>query len=270
MPDAPASRREPVERDVERRLGATRFTRVRWFVEVDSTNRCALDAARDDEPEGLVVVADLQTAGRGRLGRRWVAPPGASLLASVLVRPDLPVEHLHVLTAASALAAAEAVDTVARVDARLKWPNDLVVGERKLAGVLAETLRSQQGLAVVVGTGVNVDWPSMPGDLAATATALNLVSGAHVDRADLLVAWLEGFDRLLDGLATPGGRAVLRAATLARSATVGRRVRVELTDGMIEGVATGIDDAGRLEVTLDDGSRAVVGVGDVVHLRPAG
>src|SRR4051812_27340870 len=106
-------------------------------------------------PEGLAAVADHQTAGRGRLGRAWVAPPGASLLLSVLFRPDLAPERLHLTTAAVALAAAEACEAVAGVLPVLKWPNDLLVGDRKLAGVLAESRLP----AVVVGIGLNVNWP---------------------------------------------------------------------------------------------------------------
>jgi BirA family biotin operon repressor/biotin-[acetyl-CoA-carboxylase] ligase len=270
MSDVPATRADDPSRDVARRLARTRFHRVAWFVEVDSTNRFLLDAARAEEPEGLVAVADSQTAGRGRLGRRWVAPPGASLLASVLVRPELPVDDLHLLTGAAAVTAADAVDALARVGARLKWPNDLVVGDRKLAGVLAESVRSRRGLAVVVGLGLNVCWPDVPAELAGIATACNLESDTPVDRADLLVAWLERFDRALHDLDGPRGRDTLRAAILARSATVGRRVRAELTDGSVEGVATGITTAGHLEVLADDGSPRTVVAGDVVHLRPIG
>ena len=116
----------------------TIFGEVRRLAEIDSTNRYLLDEARAGAAAGLVVVADHQTAGRGRLGRTWVAPPGASLLMSLLLRPTVPVDRRHVLVMAAGLAMAEAVETETGVIAGLKWPNDLLVGERKLAGILAE------------------------------------------------------------------------------------------------------------------------------------
>src|SRR5580692_10569135 len=152
----------------------TRFGPVRRFAEIDSTNRYLLDAARAGAPEGAVAVADYQRAGRGRLGRRWEAPPGSNLLVSVLLRPRLAVEELHLCTVAVALAASAACEQGAGVVPDLKWPNDLMVGDRKLGGILAEALPagtsaadaddgtgrgSTNAPAVVVGLGLNVGWP---------------------------------------------------------------------------------------------------------------
>ena len=139
---------------------------VHRFEEIDSTNAYLQRQARLGAPEGTVAVAEHQSAGRGRLDRRWEAPPGASLLASVLFRPELDPSELHLCTAAMALAAAEACRRVAGVGPVLKWPNDVLVGEEKLAGVLAEAeLRRRAGgaVAVVVGIGLNVDWPGPAG-----------------------------------------------------------------------------------------------------------
>src|SRR5690349_15935960 len=127
----------PLER-AKQGLEGTRF-RVRWVDETGSTNHDLLAAARAGEPEGLVLVADHQSAGRGRLGRVWEAPPGASLLMSILLRPVLGLADAHAVTAAVGLAAAYACEAVAGFRPGLKWPNDLVVGPRKLAGILAET-----------------------------------------------------------------------------------------------------------------------------------
>ncbi len=145
----------------------TRFGPIRRFADIDSTNRYLLDEARTGAHEGAVAVADYQSAGRGRLGRRWEAPPGANLLMSVLLRPTLAIEELHLCTVAVALAAADACERVAGVVPELKWPNDLMVGGRKLAGILAEALPGRSGPvsaspttpAVVVGLGLNVGWP---------------------------------------------------------------------------------------------------------------
>ena len=172
----------------------TRTWTISRFAELDSTNRYLLDEARAGAPEGAVVVADHQTSGRGRLDRSWEAPPGSSLLVSVLLRPALGPGHAHVVVMAAALALADAVGAVAGFTAELKWPNDLVVGDRKLAGLLAEREPGAGGslAAVIVGAGVNVQWTTFPPELADLATACNLEAGRAVDRDALLEHYLEG------------------------------------------------------------------------------
>jgi BirA family biotin operon repressor/biotin-[acetyl-CoA-carboxylase] ligase len=230
---------------------------VRWFDSLDSTNRYLLDEARRGAPEGLVVVADHQTEGRGRRGRSWVAPPGASLLVSVLLRPALAPERTQLVSMACGVALAEAIERVAGFVPALKWPNDLVVGDRKLAGILAET----DGDAVVVGAGVNVEWREFPPELAETATACNLESGRSVDRRALLSAFLKELDHRYADLDQLPGEYRRRLATL------GRRVRVERPDGDVVGRAVGVGDSGELLVEPDSGDVVEVRVGDVVHLR---
>jgi BirA family biotin operon repressor/biotin-[acetyl-CoA-carboxylase] ligase len=245
------------------RIARTRFGEIRRFDTVDSTNRYLVDEARAGAPEGTVAVAGEQTAGRGRLDRSWEAPPGSSLLVSVLLRPALPADDLPLLVAAAALAGADAVHEVAGLDARLKWPNDLVVGEegrRKLGGVLAETA----GTAVVVGFGCNVSTPSFPDHLPdATSIALESSTVPAVD--DLLVAWLVRFDARLEMLRLD--RAALVHALASHSATIGKRVRVERAGAPeLVGEAVGLSERGHLLV--DDGTSTIeVLAGDVVHLR---
>ena len=161
---------------------------VRRFDEIDSTNAYLRREARAGAPEGLVAVADHQSAGRGRMDRRWESPPGASLLVSVLFRPEFEPSELHLCTAALALAAAEACRRVADVDAVIKWPNDLLVGNAKLAGVLAEAEFLSGSCAVVVGLGLNVGWP---GPAGVGGTCLNDLCATPVDRDALLVALLD-------------------------------------------------------------------------------
>lgn len=243
----------------EPEANASAFGEIRWFPELDSTNRYLLDEARAGAPTGLVVVADHQTAGRGRLGRSWLAPPGASLLVSVLLRPHGPPGSWHALVTAAGLAMAEAVEATTGVVAGLKWPNDLLVGDRKLGGVLAEAA----GDALVVGIGVNVEWHDVPDDLVALATACNLEGGRAVDRRDLLDAFLAQYGRRL------GDPARARRDYEARLLTRGRRVRVERAAGEVVGTAVGVDADGRLMVARDDGVVEAIAVGDVVHLRDA-
>lgn len=231
----------------DERLAATRFRTVEWFTRIDSTNRYLLQRAADAEADGLVAVADEQTAGRGRLGRSWVAPPRSALLVSVLLRPEVGPGRIHLVTLAAGLAAIEAVERLAHVRAGLKWPNDVVVDDRKLAGILAE---SDGAGAVVVGMGCNVEPAALPLELHPIAVAV------PIDRRELLVAWLRAYDTRLRAL----DRVVGEAAS--KSATLGRRVRVELSTESFEGTATSLTDDGFLVV----GGR-IVSAGDVVHLH---
>ena len=186
-------------------------------------------------------------------------------MVSVLLRPRLDIGRAHLLTMAAGLALRTAVDQAAGVHAGLKWPNDLVVGDRKLAGLLAETDLSPDGelAAVVVGVGCNVEWHDFPPELAEGATACNIEAGRSVDRADVLDAFLDNLASHLDDIdAVP-------TAYRSALATLGRRVRVDLGTRTIEGIANDIDELGQLVVTTDDGSSETVAVGDVVHLRDA-
>ncbi|MCU1374797.1 MAG: birA, biotin-(acetyl-CoA-carboxylase) ligase [Actinomycetia bacterium] len=233
--------------------------------EIDSTNAELRRRAAAGAPAGLVLVARHQTAGRGRRDRSWEAPPGSSLLVSVLLRPTLEVEDLHLCTVTAGLAALRACAAEGEVGASLKWPNDVVVdgpdGARKLAGLLAESVvEGNRVAALVVGMGLNVNWPAeVPGG----GVALNQLLGRAVDGDGLLRRWVEAFGSLVAGLATAEGRDQVRDAHRAACSTIGRRVRVEATGGPVEGVAEAIDHAGHL--VLSDGR--TFAVGDVVHVR---
>lgn len=217
------------------------MTDVRWFAQVDSTNRVAASMAAP----GLVVVADHQTAGRGRFDRKWEAPPGSSLLVSVVLPAS--VRHAGVLVA---MAGADACRDVVSVAPDLKWPNDLIVGEQKLGGILGETAIGHQ----VVGLGLNVNWEAVePPD---GGVALDRLCGHPVDRLALLAAFLRRLEAPPDDVL-----AVYRR----RCATLGRRVTVEMGGEVIECLAVDISPAGHL--LLEDG-RALI-AGDVKHVRPS-
>jgi BirA family biotin operon repressor/biotin-[acetyl-CoA-carboxylase] ligase len=271
----PALRREvealqELLRAVHRRLYLGAVFDVRRVDETGSTNADLLELARAGAPAGIVLVADHQTAGRGRAGRTWTAPPGASLLLSILTRPPPAVAALT--TMALGLAASDAVDTIAGVRPKLKWPNDLVwpgdgsTEDRKLAGILAEAhWPSPAEVAVVAGIGLNVNWPrELPADLAPIATAVNHIVGHDVERDALLDALLERFAHHYDALVADASTIVARWR--ATSATLGRRVRVDLGGRELVGDAVDVTDEGHL-VLVVDGARHVVAVGDVVHLR---
>ena len=265
-------------------VSGTRFSSVEWYEEIDSTNTELLERARQGAPEGMVLIADLQTAGRGRRGRRWTAPPGTSLMMSVLLRPPpgvLPPPRAALVTMAVALAAVDTCERVSGVRPSLKWPNDLVIAgtgprDLKLAGILAESLSTEGELtALVVGMGLNTGWPAVPDELDGIATSLNLVSGAPVDRTLLARLVLEGLEQRYGVLCSDDhgtGAASLLAEARHNSATLGRRVRISFDEtsngGALEGVASDLDAEGRLLVSDDAGLTHTVSVGDVVHLRP--
>lgn len=236
------------------------------YDEVDSTNRVAADAARAGRAGGLVVVADSQTGGRGRLGRTWRSPPRAGLTLSMLLRPAPPAASWPCLISLVAVAAATAITERTEIDVRLKWPNDLLVGGRKLGGLLAEVVDG----AVVIGIGVNVTTrrAELP---RPDATSLQLEGAEATDRLPLLLALLRqvGGDYL--AWSEAGGASGSMLATYrSLCTTLGQQVRAELPDGsVVEGQAVDIDEAGHLVIDAA-GVRRVVAAGDVVHLRSAG
>lgn len=257
--------------DTNTALAGTRFT-VDWVEQTGSTNDDLVAAAEAGAADGTVLVADHQTGGHGRRGRSWSAPPGSSLLVSILLRPELAPDDLHLLTTAVGVAAAEAVDEELAVPVGLKWPNDLVGltpdGDiRKLGGILAEAVWSGDRLdAVVIGLGLNVQWPHLvPVELDGIAIALNHLTDEAVDRGDLLVSLLLRLEDILVDL----DRAALHVRWDHLSVTKGADVRVELASGRsVDGVALGIDERGRLRVETADGVETIT-AGDVHHLRPA-
>jgi BirA family biotin operon repressor/biotin-[acetyl-CoA-carboxylase] ligase len=237
------------ERTKQLLAASTRFADIRERPEVDSTNRHLMDLARSGAPEGVVVVADHQTAGRGRRGRAWDAAPGAALLASILLRPaaaGLAPEQRWLAPASVALAAVEACAT-AGAAATIKWPNDLLLGGRKLAGILAEA----DAGAVVVGIGINVT--------GAPPGAASL--GGSVTRGALLAALLENLERWCRHWEEVG------PAYQAKCATVGRWVRVATRDQSVVGRAEAVEPDGRLRVVVA-GEEFRFSAADVVHLRP--
>jgi BirA family transcriptional regulator, biotin operon repressor / biotin---[acetyl-CoA-carboxylase] ligase len=243
---------------------------VERFEDIGSTNTHLLEAARAGAPEGRVAVADHQSAGRGRLDRRWEAPAGSSLLVSVLLRPKLEVGQAHLVTAAVALSARAAVERCSGLRPDLKWPNDLVVGGAKLAGILAESDRSAPGgppgtTAIVVGMGLNLTWPGPEG---AGGTSLAEASGVVVPRDELLDAYLAELAerrRLLDGAE---GRRALAEQLAACVATIGQEVVVSVTSGTLRGMAVGLSAEGHLLVETATGVVEVV-TGDVTSVRGA-
>jgi BirA family biotin operon repressor/biotin-[acetyl-CoA-carboxylase] ligase len=215
-------------------------------------------------PEGLVAYADFQSAGRGRLDRQWESSPGASLLCSILLRAPVEPDDLQLVVAAVALSARAALVRLSGVRPDLKWPNDLIVGDKKLAGLLAEVVSTKDGIAIVVGIGVNL---AHAGPDLVNATSVLEESGLTITPRALLDILLDELERRRASLETEEGRDAIRAEYEKALRTLGQRVRVELVNEVVVGDALRIDGSGRLVVAVD-GVETIFSVGDVVHVRP--
>ena len=249
--------------DGERLAGAGPDLTVEVVAAAASTNALVADRAREGAGEGLAVVAEHQTAGRGRLDRTWETPPRAALTFSLLLRPVVPAAQWPWLPLLTGYAVGGALRD-AGFDAGVKWPNDVLIGDLKVAGILVERVDTPTGPAAVLGVGINVSTTQdeLP---VPTATSLALASGEAPDRTDLLLAVLRRLRQ--EYAAWAAGSGDLRAAYTRACVTVGRDVRVDLPGGdTLTGRATGIDAGGRLTVRAATGERAV-GAGDVVHVR---
>jgi len=246
--------------------------------EVDSTNRVLADLARAGAPHGAVVVAESQTAGRGRLGRSWVSPPGGNLYTSILLATPPASNTLTWIPLLAAVAIVRAVTTLTSLSLTVKWPNDVLVTRdgrggtaRKLAGILVDAITTDQSgsKAVVVGIGLNVNMPSeaFPEDLRASATSLLIETGRPWERAPILAALLGEVERLDDQWRDQGTSGIA-AAYESLCATIGKQVRIEMAgSGPIEGQAEGLASDGALRVRTEEGKLLEIRSGDVVHLR---
>lgn len=253
-----------------RRLGCRLGHTVHWLEEVGSTNDVARRLAEAGAAEGTVVLAGRQRAGRGRLRRWWWSPLGG-LWMSVILRPTLPPERLSLLTLAAAAAVAEAVEGQAERPVALKWPNDVLIDNRKVAGILLESVAHPDGAEyVVAGIGVNLDVEGepVPAELEGRLTWLAREAPRPVSRNDLAEAILERLEARYGQLHQEGAEPVL-AAWRARAAWLGEPVRVTLPTGEVVGIALDVAADGALVVEQADGRRRRVLAGDVQRLRPA-
>jgi len=242
---------------VTEELGRT----VHFFEELESTNDQARELAEDGAAHGELVVAETQLRGRGRRGRAWFSVPGKNLTFSLVLRPRLSSARAAELTLAAGVALCEVLRE-ASFDARIKWPNDLWIAERKVGGILTETASDQAGLRyAVLGIGLNVNGGQFPSELEKIATSLSLVRGEPVPRALLLAALLERLELWLERLQTDGLAEILQRCR-SWSATLGRQVQVEATSPT-GGTAESIDETGALLVRDQAGVLHRVTAGDV-------
>jgi BirA family biotin operon repressor/biotin-[acetyl-CoA-carboxylase] ligase len=236
---------------------------------IDSTNGTAMEMAEGGAPHGTVVVADGQTRGRGRMGRRWLSPPGRNIYVSIVLRPVLPVAQVPRLSLVAGVALADAVEE-AGVPASLKWPNDLYLGDRKAGGILAEMASGADRVRhVVIGVGINVNLgeDEIPGELRGVATSLRIRAGREFERTGLLARFLDAFaGRYGDFVA--GGFPAVRDGWSRRDFLAGRPVLLRSGGREDRGVAGGVDAEGALLFRRDvDGASVAVHSGEIVEFQ---
>ncbi|MEO8433520.1 MAG: biotin--[acetyl-CoA-carboxylase] ligase [Pyrinomonadaceae bacterium] len=227
--------------------------------------------AKSGASEGLCIVAREQTHGRGRHERVWNSPRDAGLYLSVLLRPQFDISIWPLITLMAALAVADALREAGELQTDIKWPNDIVVHDQKLSGILAETVETERGLACVLGIGINLLNDAIPTELQGRATSITALTGKDANAEQLLTALLEHLARHYAQLAeAEGPAAVIRDWTASSSFAIGKLVRVDTGAEVFEGQTRGLESDGALRVQIAGGETRIVRSGDVQSLRPAG
>ena len=235
-----------------------------------STNTEAARLAVLGVEEGLCVVADEQTAGRGRLQRTWLSPKGAGLYCSTLLRPIIPLDQWPLLTFMAALAVSDALRNACDLETDIKWPNDLLSGERKICGILAEAIDTEQGRAVVVGIGVNLAKEAFPATLADVAISVEEATSRRPDRETILAALIVAMAHWYSLAQAAAGREEILVSWTSRSSYAkGKRVKITNGDQLVSGITCGVESDGALRVETDHSGLKIIRAGDVARVRPS-
>jgi len=256
-------------REIQEGLKTRVFGRgdIHYFEETDSTNSRALALAASGAPEGTLVVAESQTRGRGRMGRDWHSPGNAGIYLSLILRPPIPPMEAPKMTLLAGVAGAEALREFARVDAHIKWPNDLLIGSRKVAGILTEIASDMDRVNhVVTGMGLNVSTREFPPGIRDIATSLFLETGRDLERAALARAFLERYEQAYD-LFLKGGAPLILERWKAMSRTLGSSFLVEIAGERVRVLARDMEPDGSLLVETGDGQRHQVFSGDLEAVK---
>ncbi len=252
----------------QRLRGSLFGKRIYHFFKTDSTNQVALELGHAGEPEGAVVLAEEQTAGRGRAGHTWHSERAAGIYATILLRPRLAPVQAPLLTMMAGLSAHAAVQGVTGLSVDLKWPNDLLINGKKVGGILTEMhAEPAQVRFVIVGIGINVNQEKFPADLAAASTSLRIETGRTQSRLEVLVQFLRQFESDYNELLREGATGVVKRFEAASSYARGKRVRVTNGKESFTGVTSGLENEGLLRVKRDDGEITTVIAGDVAEVR---
>ena len=239
------------------------------FDSIDSTNLEAMRQARAGAPEGLCIIAREQTAGRGRLDRSWHSPKDAGLYFSIVLRPALEMNLWPLLPLMSALAVSDALMKSCGLSTDIKWPNDILANDRKLCGILAETIETKTGSAAIVGIGINLRGEGAPKELRSTATSIEEITSRRPDVEEVVTGLLEAIAERYEALQSTGGAEhTLREWCANSSFAFDRQVRVSLGGDNFIGATRGLESDGALRVETADGKMKIVRAGDVTALRP--
>ena len=239
--------------------------KVLRFESLPSTNTELARLASAGAAEGLAVVADEQTAGRGRLQRQWLSPKGAGLYFSILLRPKIPTEHWPLITFMAALAVGDALTEAVDLQTDIKWPNDLLVNERKICGILAEAIETPAGRAVILGIGINLTQSAFPPDLANVATSVSEATGGRAERETILAALLSTLSRWYALMNEP--EKIVAAWCSRSSYASGKLVQVSNGDEVWQGTTCGVERDGALRLSTASGEIKLVRAGDVYSVR---
>jgi BirA family biotin operon repressor/biotin-[acetyl-CoA-carboxylase] ligase len=242
--------------------------RIYHFFKTDSTNRVALELGHAGEPEGALILAEEQSAGRGRAGHSWHSERATGIYASILLRPKLAPVQAPLLTMMAGLSAHAAVQAATGLSVDLKWPNDLLLRGKKVGGILTEMhAEPTQVRFVIVGIGINVNQHKFPADISASSTSLRMESGKAQSRLEVLVQFLRAFERDYQELLRDGADSVVQRFEAISSYARGKRVRVSSGQETFTGVTAGLEEQGLLRVRRDNGETTVVIAGDVTEAR---
>jgi BirA family transcriptional regulator, biotin operon repressor / biotin---[acetyl-CoA-carboxylase] ligase len=242
--------------------------RIVHYFRTDSTNSVALRLDAQTGPHGTVVIAEEQTAGRGRLGRNWYSEKSSGIYTSIILRPPLSPAAAPILTLLAGVAVHHAVSSATGLQADIRWPNDVLVNGRKVCGILTEMKAEVDRLhMVVLGIGINVNHRSMPEELRDIATSLAIESGRHFARLQVLAELLRGVERYYHMLLKEGHAAIVREWSRASSYAEGKQVHVKAGGNGYSGVTAGLDASGALKICRDDGRQELLVAGEITELR---
>lgn len=248
-----------------------RFLKTKWagqnlfcYDEIDSTNTCVLKLGEAGAIHGTVVVADQQNMGKGRRGRNWVSPPKTNIYMSLLLRPCFEAVKAPMLTLLMAYSVAEALMELEQVDAKIKWPNDIVLNKKKICGILTEMMMKEQTIDyVVIGVGINVNVGSIPQELRESATSLRIETGRELSRAALLARVLEKFEENYEQFCKAGDLSLIQDGYNRILVNAGNQVRILEPGNEYHGLAHGINHLGELQVEKEDGTEVSIFAGEV-------
>lgn len=238
------------------------------FDSLPSTNVEAARQAVQGAPEGLCIVASEQTAGRGRLKRQWVSPKGAGLYCSIILRPRFDQNLWPLLTLMAAIAVHDALLEIFALETDIKWPNDILFNDRKLCGILAETIDTPPGRAVVLGIGINLEHNSFPAELEDVATSVEIASGCCGNAQVVLETVVDSLAGYYSMLQRPGGsQEIIREWSARSSYATGKLIRVANGEEILEGTTRGLEHDGALRIETDNGEMKTLRAGDVSAVR---